>query len=264
VRRVRAALFCCAVGLAASLLLAHVHPFGDAGFYSRGGLEAPLLKNGEVPDAVRVMLAEKCADCHSNEPRVPLYGQLAPVSWLMERDIVNARGAMNLSVWDGYSVAQQQIFAAKMEQQMKSRQMPPLQYRMIHWNARIVDADLKTLTQWVRVSQAAQNGDMVAGNGDPARGEVQFEKRCTGCHALTRNHEGPQLEGVYGRTCGAVAGFAYSAALKKARIVWDQTSLEKWLTDPDAFIPGNDMDFLVSKPQERRDLISYLKQISGE
>ena len=58
--------------------------------------------------------------------------------------------------------------------------------------------------------------------------------------------------------------FPSPAALKKAHIVWDDRSLEKWLTDPDAFIPGNDMDFLVSKPQERQDLISYLKQTSGE
>jgi cytochrome c len=245
-------------------LLARVHPFGDAGLYSRRGPEPPLLNHGRVPDAVRAVLAEKCADCHSNQPRAPFYGRLAPASWLMERDIVKARGAMNLSVWDSYSAAQQQIFAAKMEQQMKSRQMPPMQYRMIHWNARIVDADLKTLAQWVRGSQATQNDDMVAGEDDAVRGKALFEKRCTGCHALTQNHEGPQLQGVYGRTSGAVAGFAYSAALKKANIVWDQTSLDKWLTDPDAFITGNDMDFLVSRPQERRDLISYLKQSSGK
>jgi cytochrome c len=93
-------------------------------------------------------------------------------------------------------------------------------------------------------------------------GGALFEKRCTGCHALTQNHEGPRLQGVYGRTSGTVADFAYSSALSKAHVVWDGQSLEKWLTDPDAFISGNDMDFLVSKPQERRDLISYLKRSS--
>jgi cytochrome c2 len=34
-------------------------------------------------------------------------------------------------------------------------------------------------------------------------------------------------------------------------------SLDKWLADPDKFIAGNDMDFQVSKPQDRQDLISY-------
>jgi len=100
--------------------------------------------------------------------------------------------------------------------------------------------------------------------GDPARGKALFEKRCTGCHTLTQNKEGPRLQGVYGRTSGTVAGFAYSAALKKAGVVWDEGSLEKWLADPDVLIPGNDMDFLVAKAQERRDLISYLRQSSGK
>jgi cytochrome c len=81
---------------------------------------------------------------------------------------------------------------------------------------------------------------------------------------MAESHAGPRLQGVYGRTSGTVDGFAYSAALKKAAIVWDETSLDKWLTDPDAFVPGNGMDFLVVKAQERQDLISYLKQSSGK
>jgi cytochrome c len=91
-----------------------------------------------------------------------------------------------------------------------------------------------------------------------------FEKRCTGCHSLTENHEGPQLAGVYGRTSGTVASYAYSPALKKAGVVWDAESLDKWLSDPDSLVPGNAMDFLVSRSQERQDLIAYLKQISGK
>jgi cytochrome c len=72
------------------------------------------------------------------------------------------------------------------------------------------------------------------------------------------------LQGVYGRTSGPVTDYAYSEALKKAHIVWDDKSLEKWLTDPDTFVPDNNMDFLVSKSQERKDVISYLKQVSGK
>jgi cytochrome c len=106
-------------------------------------------------------------------------------------------------------------------------------------------------------------GDKVdAGGGDPNHGKALFEKQCAGCHALTKNHEGPQLQGVYGRAAGGAAGFAYSAALRKARIVWDESSLDKWLANPDAFVPGNDMDFLVSEARQRRDIIAYLRQSS--
>jgi cytochrome c len=262
--RMVAALVFGAGALAASLLLARVHPFGDAELYGKQETGAPILNRAQVPDAVRAVLVEKCADCHSDRPRVPLYGRLAPASWLMERDIVKSREAMNLSLWDGYPAAQQQTLAAKMVQEMKSREMPPVQYRTIHWNAGVTDGDVEAFGKWAHGTQSVEASSGDAGEGDPARGKVLFEKRCTGCHALTDNKEGPRLQGVYGRTSGTAAGFAYSAALKKAGIVWDETTLEKWLADPDAFVKGNDMDFLVAKAQERRDLIRYLRQSSGK
>lgn len=99
--------------------------------------------------------------------------------------------------------------------------------------------------------------------GDAARGKLVFEKRCTGCHALTEDREGPRLAGVYGRTSGTVSGFAYSDALKKAKIVWDDKTLNRWLTDPDTLVPDNNMDFRVLKASERRDVIAFLKKSSG-
>jgi cytochrome c len=61
-----------------------------------------------------------------------------------------------------------------------------------------------------------------------------------------------------------VPGFPYSDALRKANITWNDQTLEKWLTDPDAFLPGSNMDFLVARPQERKDIIAYFKKSSGE
>jgi cytochrome c len=96
-------------------------------------------------------------------------------------------------------------------------------------------------------------------NANP-RGKTVFEKRCTGCHALDQDREGPRLGGVYGRASGAIAGFPYSPALAKAHIVWNEATLEQWLTDPESLVPGNNMDFHIPRPQERRDVIEFLKQ----
>jgi cytochrome c len=181
----------------------------------------------------------------------------------MERDIVEARKAMNLSLWDSYPADRRQTLAAKMVQEAKSHEMPPLQYRAIHWNAGVGDTEVKLLGDWAHAVQLAGAGGGMAGEGDPARGKMLFEKRCTGCHALTVNRQGPKLQGVYGRPAGIAEGYAYSAALKKAKIVWDDNLLATWLADPDAFLPGNDMDYLVVKAQDRLDLVSYLKQVSG-
>jgi cytochrome c len=224
------------------------------------------MAHSSVPAEVCAILAAECADCHSTQTRPPSYGHLAPVSWLMERDIVEGRKAMNLSVWDTYSPEQQQTFAAKIAHETKAHQMQPVQYRMVHWNARVKDTEIQTLVSWAHISSGSfgSASNQQALEGDPIRGKELYEKRCTECHSLMQNHQGPRLQGGYGRISGSVADYIYSEALKKSQITWDEKSLERWLTDPDADIPGNNMDFLVSKSQERRDLISYLKQSSGK
>ena len=98
----------------------------------------------------------------------------------------------------------------------------------------------------------------------PSRGKETFEKRCGGCHSLDRDKEGPRLRGVYGRPAGSVSSFSYSTALKSAHITWDAVSLDKWLTDPDKVAPDTDMAFHVDKAEERRDIIAYLKDLSGK
>src|SRR5579872_5609078 len=78
-------------------------------------------------------------------------------------------------------------------------------------------------------------------------GKETFEKRCGGCHALDRDKEGPRLGKVYARTAGTVDSFQYSDALKKSKIVWKEDTLDKWLTDTEKLVPGNDMTFHVDK-----------------
>ena len=92
-------------------------------------------------------------------------------------------------------------------------------------------------------------------------GKELFEKRCTGCHALDKEKEGPRLRGVYGRTSGTVTSFQYSEALKTAHITWDAASLDKWLADPEKFVPDSDMAFQIVRAEERTDIIAYLKQL---
>lgn len=94
-------------------------------------------------------------------------------------------------------------------------------------------------------------------------GKALFEKRCGGCHALDRDKEGPRLGGVYGRTAGSLDSFGYSDALKKSKVKWTEDTLDKWLTDTEKLVPGNDMTFHVEKAEERSEIIAYLKQSSG-
>src|SRR4051812_38266804 len=67
-------------------------------------------------------------------------------------------------------------------------------------------------------------------------GRSAFEKRCTGCHALDHGKSGPRLAGVVGRKAGTVPEFPYSKVLRTSSVVWNETTLNKWMTDPETVI----------------------------
>src|SRR5262249_42040245 len=94
---------------------------------------------------------------------------------------------------------------------------------------------------------------------DAVAGRAAFEKRCSGCHALDRDKEGPRLAGVVGRKAGSVASFAYSEAVTKSAIVWNEALLDKWLADPETVIPKSDMAFRLSSAEDRKSIIAFLK-----
>jgi cytochrome c len=94
------------------------------------------------------------------------------------------------------------------------------------------------------------------------RGRELYESRCIGCHSLDANRIGPKHRGVFGRKAGSVADFTYSPAVKNSSVVWNEDTLPRWLTNPQEVIPGQRMNFRVSQPQDRADIVAYLKRES--
>ena len=99
---------------------------------------------------------------------------------------------------------------------------------------------------------------------DAAHGQKLFSERCTACHALDANKFGPLLGGVVGRSAGSVPGYRYSPALKSASFVWSTDSLNRWLADPQKFVPGAKMPVRVLEATSRRDIIAYLQNESSD
>ena len=98
-----------------------------------------------------------------------------------------------------------------------------------------------------------------AAGGDADRGERLYEA-CTDCHSLDKNDVGSRHRGVFGRKAGSLPDYDYSDALKSSNIVWNEETLDKWLTDPQAFVPGVRMFFHLDRAEDRADVIAFLKE----
>src|SRR5437868_11297531 len=99
--------------------------------------------------------------------------------------------------------------------------------------------------------------------GDASRGQQDF-RACAPCHSLEpdRNMTGPSLATLWGRKAGSLPSFErYSDALKSSGIIWDDRSLDGWLTDPQRMVPDNDMPFQgIKDTRVRADLLAFLKE----
>lgn len=89
-------------------------------------------------------------DCHSSEKRWPWYSYVAPVSWLVERDVRRGRDHMNFSEWQQYTLQKRQKLLADVASAVKNGEMPLTQYTLIHRQAKLSEAERDLMYQWAR------------------------------------------------------------------------------------------------------------------
>ena len=106
-----------------------------------------------------------------------------------------------------------------------------------------------------------QQASAATDTASPERGRQLYAVRCALCHDPGVNKAGPMLGGVFGRRAGTVAGYAYSGGLARADLAWTADNLDRWLTDPKAFVASARMPVRVPEAKDRRDLIAYLETL---
>jgi cytochrome c len=125
---------------------------------------------------------------------------------------------------------------------------------------------MRKLTALLAVAAAFAAVNHAAAQDKAKRGEAVFKRTCAVCHTVEagKNKIGPSLAGVVGRKAGSVQGFNYSEPMKKSDVTWTEENLEKYLTDPKAFIPGNRMAFAgIKKEDDREAVIQYLETLKS-
>ena len=101
---------------------------------------------------------------------------------------------------------------------------------------------------------------------DIEHGKASFNTMCSVCHSVQKTGgpvEGPNLLGLVGRQAASQAEFAkYSPALKASNLIWSEDTLDRFLVNPMAMVPGTLMPMLIADDKTRADVIAYLATLN--
>jgi len=133
-----------------------VHPFGRV---KGPASPAPILEGASVEAPVMSIVSRSCQNCHSEKTEWPLYSYIAPMSWMIEKDVHDARSHMNLSRWRDYDPGQRRQILSEIASLVRNHGMPPQRYVLLHPDARLSSSDVDRLYQWTRSERKRLKAD---------------------------------------------------------------------------------------------------------
>jgi hypothetical protein len=115
----------------------------------------PVESDIAAPDEVKKILRRSCYDCHSNETRWPWYARVAPMSWLIARDVKEGRRELNFSAWNQFTGARRARKFKEIVEQVEQDKMPQWYYLLLHPDAQLPAADKETILNWAKQALAS-------------------------------------------------------------------------------------------------------------
>lgn len=111
-----------------------------------------LIGSGIVSEEISGILITSCYDCHSNETQYPWYSNVAPVSWLVSKDVREAREELNFSTWQDYDMMEKLEKLDDIAIEVKEGEMPLGIYTVIHSSAKLDDAQRQLIVEWAEAT----------------------------------------------------------------------------------------------------------------
>jgi hypothetical protein len=127
-----------------------IHPFGTLG---SPGSNQTILQEAQIDPGALAIIQRACRNCHSQQTVWPWYSHVAPVSWLLARDVQQARLHMNLSQWQDYSTDDRLRLLSEIGSAVRNREMPVQRYVLLHPEARLTDAERQQIYRWTRTER---------------------------------------------------------------------------------------------------------------
>jgi len=128
-----------------------IHPFGTL---SDPGSSPGILQGAQIDPETLALVQRACQNCHSQQTVWPWYSHVAPASWLLARDVQQARLHMNLSRWQDYSPDDRLRLLSEIGGAVRNREMPVQRYLLLHPEAKLTDAERQQIYRWTRTERS--------------------------------------------------------------------------------------------------------------
>jgi hypothetical protein len=115
--------------------------------------DAAILPDAQAPANVRLAIERACRDCHSDATRYPWYSYVAPVSWLISRDVQRGRERLNFSRWSDYSVVRRERCLSDIANQVQTGGMPLAIYTLVHRGAKLSRSEADAIFDWTQAER---------------------------------------------------------------------------------------------------------------
>ena len=129
----------------------------------------------DAPPEVMGVLRGSCYDCHSNEVDWPWYSYIAPVSWLIAKDVREGREHVNFTTWDRYSPSERRDIIEEVYEETSEGEMPLPIYLRMHPNAELTQNDLLTLRSWGTGTNATPRAETTGKDSDEDKDDESQE-----------------------------------------------------------------------------------------
>jgi len=124
-----------------------IHPFGPL---SDAENSQTILHEAQIDAETLALVQRACQNCHSQQTVWPWYGHIAPASWMLARDVQQARSHMNLSRWQDYSLDDRLRLLSELGSAVRNGEMPVQRYLWLHPEARLSDVERQQIYRWTK------------------------------------------------------------------------------------------------------------------
>jgi hypothetical protein len=113
----------------------------------------PLFQGAQIDEATLALFQRACQNCHSENTQWPWYSRIPPASWVIGKDVNDARRHVNFSKWDSYRLEEQEEFLTRIGSVVRDGRMPLPRYTLLHREAVLASPERQRIYEWCRAEK---------------------------------------------------------------------------------------------------------------